>query len=297
SQPKREKGRERKRCEGQKPAVVNGASTKMLKKLLEAQIVSLREELDRERKKCNYFRLERDKIHGFWEISKERLDDFKCELSNKYKKIEEKVKHLLYEQQLSITELRAEGEVSNKLLLKKHEDLESDLRKDVQNLKVKLKETELSNKNLIKSVKLKHNEEMTDIRTYFEQLLQDMEAKYENKMVALRQEEDIRRKREEGEQAADRASAHAHKHLLEKVRARLKVQERDKLYLKFNKAIQKVQQKKVLKNLLLKRKLAALKGDLEKNNTHAPLDHQHCGIHGFWEITKERLDNLKSEVQ
>uniref|UniRef100_A0A8B9RH84 Growth arrest-specific 8 n=1 Tax=Astyanax mexicanus TaxID=7994 RepID=A0A8B9RH84_ASTMX len=169
----------------------------MLKKLLEAQIVSLREELDRERKKCNYFRLERDKIHGFWEISKERLDDFKCELSNKYKKIEEaEESHKLEIKQLSITELRAEGEVSNKLLLKKHEDLESDLRKDVQNLKVKLKETELSNKNLIKSVKLKHNEEMTDIRTYFEQLLQDIEAKYENKMVALRQEEDIRRMNE-----------------------------------------------------------------------------------------------------
>uniref|UniRef100_A0A3B1JTT7 Dynein regulatory complex subunit 4 n=1 Tax=Astyanax mexicanus TaxID=7994 RepID=A0A3B1JTT7_ASTMX len=259
-----------------------------------AQIVSLREELDRERKKCNYFRLERDKIHGFWEISKERLDDFKCELSNKYKKIEEKVKHLLYEQQLSITELRAEGEVSNKLLLKKHEDLESDLRKDVQNLKVKLKETELSNKNLIKSVKLKHNEEMTDIRTYFEQLLQDMEAKYENKMVALKLLRPITKEgKKKMKENVKRLKSEMAKVLREnkqlteplrmateeatKVRARLKVQERDKLYLKFNKAIQKVQQKKVLKNLLLKRKLAALKGDLEKNNTHAPLDHQHCG--------------------
>uniref|UniRef100_A0A8B9KZK5 Dynein regulatory complex subunit 4 n=1 Tax=Astyanax mexicanus TaxID=7994 RepID=A0A8B9KZK5_ASTMX len=165
------------------PAVVNGASTEMAKKLLEVQIVSLREELDRERKKCNYFRLERDKIHGFWEITKERLDNLKSEAEESHKleikAYKQKVKHLLYEHQLSITELRKEGEVTTtKLQLKKHEDLESDLWKGIQNLKVKLKEEELSSKN------------------YFEQLLQDMEAKYENKMVALRQEEDIRRVKE-----------------------------------------------------------------------------------------------------
>uniref|UniRef100_A0A8B9KW32 Growth arrest-specific 8 n=1 Tax=Astyanax mexicanus TaxID=7994 RepID=A0A8B9KW32_ASTMX len=288
-------------CEGQKPAVVNGASTKMLKKLLEAQIVSLREELDRERKKCNYFRLERDKIHGFWEISKERLDDFKCELSNKYKKIEEaEESHKLEIKQLSITELRAEGEVSNKLLLKKHEDLESDLRKDVQNLKVKLKETELSNKNLIKSVKLKHNEEMTDIRTYFEQLLQDIEAKYENKMVALRQEEDIRRMNEI-EMIEQRDN------LIKSVKLKHNEEMTD-IRTYFEQLLQDIEAKYENKMENVKRLKSEMAKVLRENKQLTEplrMATEECNyfrlerdkIHGFWEITKERLDNLKSEVQ
>lgn len=50
----------------------------------------LREELDREREERNYFQLERDKIHTFWEITRRQLEDKKSELRNKDREMEER---------------------------------------------------------------------------------------------------------------------------------------------------------------------------------------------------------------
>lgn len=83
----------------------------------------LREELDREREERNYFQLERDKVTTFWEITKRQLEERKAELRNKDREMEEaeerhqveikvykqKVKHLLYEHQNNIAELKAES--------------------------------------------------------------------------------------------------------------------------------------------------------------------------------------------
>lgn len=49
----------------------------------------IREELDREREERNYFQLERDKIHTFWEITRRQLDEKKAELRNKDREMEE----------------------------------------------------------------------------------------------------------------------------------------------------------------------------------------------------------------
>ena len=90
---------------------------------LEEHIVRLREELDREREERNYFQLERDKVNTFWEITKRQLEERKAEMRNKDREMEEaeerhqveikvykqKVKHLLYEHQNNIAELKAES--------------------------------------------------------------------------------------------------------------------------------------------------------------------------------------------
>ena len=90
---------------------------------LEEYIVRLREELDREREERNYFQLERDKVNTFWEITKRQYEERKADLRNKEREMEEaeerhqveikvykqKVKHLLYEHQNNITELKAES--------------------------------------------------------------------------------------------------------------------------------------------------------------------------------------------
>lgn len=95
----------------------------MSKEQLEEHIVRLREELDREREERNYFQLERDKVNTFWEITKRQLEERKAELRNKDREMEEaeerhqveikvykqKVKHLLYEHQNNIAELKAES--------------------------------------------------------------------------------------------------------------------------------------------------------------------------------------------
>lgn len=48
----------------------------------------LREELDREREERNYFQLERDKIHTFWEITRRHLEENKRELRNRERELE-----------------------------------------------------------------------------------------------------------------------------------------------------------------------------------------------------------------
>ncbi|KAI1890190.1 hypothetical protein AGOR_G00171130 [Albula goreensis] len=207
--PKKKGGK--KSAKGKTPTVVDGLSTEeMSKEQLEEHIVRLREELDREREERNYFQLERDKIHTFWEITKRQLEEKKADLRNRDREMEEseerhqveikvykqKVKHLLYEHQNSLTEQKAEGVVSTKLMQKEHAELENELRKGMRYLKVDIKEQELSNENLVKNMKLRHDEEITKMRQDFESQVQDIERKYDKKMQVLRQELDLRRKME-----------------------------------------------------------------------------------------------------
>ena len=56
---------------------------------MEEHVSRVREELDREREERNYFQLERDKIHTFWEITRRQLEEKKAELRNKDREMEE----------------------------------------------------------------------------------------------------------------------------------------------------------------------------------------------------------------
>ncbi|KAH3773858.1 dynein regulatory complex subunit 4-like [Dreissena polymorpha] len=193
------------------PTVIDGISMEeMSKEQLEEHILRLREELEREREERNYFQLERDKVNTFWEITKRQLEEKKAELRNKDREMEDaeerhqieikvykqKVKHLLYEHQNNISELKAEGVASIKLAQDEHRGEEMDLRKDKRALKVTLKEQELSNEDIIKNLKRKHDEEITELRADFERQAREIEAKYEKKMRTLRDELDLRRKTE-----------------------------------------------------------------------------------------------------
>eukprot|EP00041_Stephanoeca_diplocostata_P017207 m.343097 g.343097 ORF g.343097 m.343097 type:complete len:151 (+) comp20626_c1_seq1:127-579(+) len=91
---------------------------------LREQITATKKELDIEREDRNYFQLERDKINSFWEITKRQHEECKADLRNKDRELEEaaerhaveikvykqKVKHLLYENQTQIHELKTDSE-------------------------------------------------------------------------------------------------------------------------------------------------------------------------------------------
>ncbi|KAF1572502.1 UNVERIFIED_CONTAM: Dynein regulatory complex subunit 4, partial [Eudyptes pachyrhynchus] len=182
----------------------------MTKEQVEEHVARIREELDREREERNYFQLERDKIHTFWEITRRQLEEKKAELRNKDREMEEaeerhqveikvykqKVKHLLYEHQNNLAEVKAEGTVVMKLAQKEHRTQEGALRKDMRVLKVELKEQELANEVVIKNLCLKQAEEITKMRNDFERQVREIEAKYDKKMKMLRDELDLRRKTE-----------------------------------------------------------------------------------------------------
>merc|ERR1719310_1870464 len=108
----------------------------------------------KEQEERNYFQLERDKINTFWEITKKDLEDKKAELRNKDREMEEmeerhqveikvykqKVKHLLFEHQNNITQLKADGESA---LAKQQEDFrgrELEAKKEQRSLRYDNKE-------------------------------------------------------------------------------------------------------------------------------------------------------------
>uniref|UniRef100_A0A8K9X4B2 Dynein regulatory complex subunit 4 n=1 Tax=Oncorhynchus mykiss TaxID=8022 RepID=A0A8K9X4B2_ONCMY len=147
-----------------------------------------------EREERNYFQMERDKIHTFWKADLRNRDREMKEAEERHqveiKVYKQKVKHLLYEHQNSISELKGAGVVSNKLMQKEHAELENEFCKGMRTLK----EQELSNENLIKGLKLVYALLTTQINVLPFYL--EIEAKYETKMQMLRQEQDLRRKTE-----------------------------------------------------------------------------------------------------
>lgn len=64
------------------------------------------------------------------------------------------MKHLLYEHQENLTDLKAEGTLSMKRAQKDHQAQEMGLWKDLHSLKVQLKEQELANEVVVKNLRL-----------------------------------------------------------------------------------------------------------------------------------------------
>lgn len=177
---------------------------------LKGQIHDMKDGLKKEMEERNYFQLERDKINTFWEITKKELEEKKAELRNKDREMEEmeerhqveikvykqKVKHLLYEHQNSITQLKTDLEMATKLLQDEHRVREKELKDDKRSLKLELKELELSNEGLVRSTRESHDKEITHLRAEFEQHAKELQNKYDKKMKSLRDELDGRRKLE-----------------------------------------------------------------------------------------------------
>ena len=98
----------------------------MTRDQLEGHVGRLQAELQRERDERNFYQLERDRIDTFWEVTRKELEETRAEVRVKDRELEEseerhmmevkvykqKVKHLLYEQENNIAELKAENMVS-----------------------------------------------------------------------------------------------------------------------------------------------------------------------------------------
>uniref|UniRef100_A0A3B3ZER6 Dynein regulatory complex subunit 4 n=1 Tax=Periophthalmus magnuspinnatus TaxID=409849 RepID=A0A3B3ZER6_9GOBI len=145
------KGSSKKPEKSRTPILIDGLTKdEMSKEQLEDHIMRLREELDREREERNYFQLERDKVHAFWDITDRKLKEANAELKNLDKELEEteiklqveikvyrqKMRHLLCEHQNTICELNADGVASKEALQAEQTLLEKKLRNDLASLLV-----------------------------------------------------------------------------------------------------------------------------------------------------------------
>jgi hypothetical protein len=170
----------------------------------------LRDELDREREERNYYQLERDKINTFWEITKRQLEETNATLRNKDREMEEveeqhtveikvykqKVKHLLYEHQNQIAELKLDSTVAQRLAQDEHGAEEQSLVEDKRSLKVELKELELEHQSIVKDLQLGFEKKSTKLRDDLQRTARELQLKYERKMDNLREELELRRKNE-----------------------------------------------------------------------------------------------------
>ncbi|XP_076258428.1 growth arrest specific protein 8 [Rhynchophorus ferrugineus] len=182
-------------------AIIDGVdTTQMTREQLEVFCHRIKEENEREREERNFFQMERDKLRTFWEICRNELEEARAKLRNKDRQIEEeaekneeelkfykqKVKHLQYEHQNNLTECKAEALVSLKTAQDEHSEQEKELLRDKKNLKLQLREQEISFQDQIKNIKIEHQKEISEARGEFEEKAKEMELKYEKKFHDLR---------------------------------------------------------------------------------------------------------------
>ena len=149
----------------------------------------------------NFFQLERDKINAFWEITKREIETVKAELRSKerqksemyerhqveMKVYKQKIRHVLYEQQVQIANMRMEAERTLKNKQEEHREKESDLQNDIRDLKISKREQELLQRDLKSSTVERHDREITDQLKDFERQMKELHLKYDRKIRQLRE--------------------------------------------------------------------------------------------------------------
>jgi hypothetical protein len=188
---------------------------------LTAKLNALQREKDKESEDRNYAQLERDKIDSFWEITKAELEECKASLRVKDREQEEleerhrveikvykqKVKHLLYEHQNTVSVLRTDAENALKMQQDDFQKRSGELSEDKRSLKLQMKETELAHEDLVRSLKLDQAKEITKLRSEFERNADELRSQYERKQKTLRDDLEHRR-RHEIHEVEERKNAH-----------------------------------------------------------------------------------------
>jgi len=193
------------------PTLVDGVSAEeMTPEQLIEHIGRLKEELEREREERNFFQLERDKIHTFWEITRRQLDERKAEIRNKDREMEEaeerhqveikvykqKAKQLLWEHQNASAELRMNSTTALKKAAEEVTSHEKVIRDEKNELKIELRTMELSHQNHVKQLVAGDDIKVTEMRETFERRSNEIVSKFEKKMREERDILELRRKTE-----------------------------------------------------------------------------------------------------
>uniref|UniRef100_A0A1A8K2H3 Dynein regulatory complex subunit 4 n=2 Tax=Nothobranchius kuhntae TaxID=321403 RepID=A0A1A8K2H3_NOTKU len=200
--------KQKKPGKGKSSAEMGRLSTEeMSKDQLEEHIVRLREELDREREEKSFFQLERDKIQDFWEISKRKLQEAKAELRNRDRERDEaeerhqveitvykqKLKHVLSEQQNTISEMKMDTACSALLVQNQNTDSGLELHRGLQNLQMDFQEKLIQEGISIMELRQKHQVELMELNNKYHHRLKEVEQTFQQRMDFLVTMEDKKR--------------------------------------------------------------------------------------------------------
>lgn len=156
----------------------------------------------------NLFQLERDKLSAFWEITKREIETVHADIRNKEREkaeLEERhqvelkvrkqqMKHLLYEQQVQIAQLKLECERKLKAKEDEHREVEDDLRRDRRDLGIIRREQDLLQREMKRALQEQHDKETTESTKDFERQMKELHLKYEHRIRTLREEMENQRK-------------------------------------------------------------------------------------------------------
>ncbi|EAT44397.1 AAEL004231-PA [Aedes aegypti] len=202
-------------CMGPKKAkgstVIDGVDTSsMSREQLEQFALRLRNEMEREREERNFFQLERDKLRTFWEITRKQLEEAKAVIRNKERDVEvaqeladqdtknvmQEMKHLQYEHQSHIGELKAEMMTQLKMAQEDHSLQERELLNDKRDLRRLLREKEENSELEVQQLKLKHSELLSQERGKFKEEIDAMTKLFEQRLQSYKEEAEVRHEME-----------------------------------------------------------------------------------------------------
>ncbi|XP_025422450.1 dynein regulatory complex subunit 4 isoform X3 [Sipha flava] len=197
--------------------IVDGVSmAEMSREQLEGFASRMKKELEREREERNFFQLERDKVLTFWEITRHELEENRASLRNKDREIEDieekhqdeikvykqKLKLLMYEQHVHLSEVQAENIVSLKIANDEHIKEEEELVKENDTLKQEIVEINMRHIEEINNIRLEHARVMRELKDRFIVDCQVIESKYQKRMEDLRNRMNLKNKVEVAETEA-----------------------------------------------------------------------------------------------
>ena len=87
----------------------------------------------------------------------------------------QKVKHLLYEHQNNVAQLKEAGEMALKLQQEEHRTREAESKKDKRSLKLELKELELAHEDAIRELKQENDKNVTKLRQQYEREVKELQ--------------------------------------------------------------------------------------------------------------------------
>ncbi|KAF6199013.1 hypothetical protein GE061_007036 [Apolygus lucorum] len=199
--PKKKTGKASKGGRGMGGIIDGVPMSEMPREHLEKYTMRVKDELEREREERNFFQLERDKLRTFWEITRQQQEENKSELRNKDRALEEadekhqtelkefneRVKHLMYEHQNHLTEVKAENMVSLRQTQEEFQKQEATLIEEKEELNKNIVVEQLSHEEKVREIYKTHSEEIYGIREEFLAKIQESAIRAEKRLEKIRE--------------------------------------------------------------------------------------------------------------